>query len=74
MTEHQRRRLRDIDNRAQPFFTKLARFEDKIRDLRERLLDAIDEKRKIEAQLKPLSDEKDKVWEGIFAQKNTKGG
>ena len=68
MTEHQRRRLRDIDNRAQPFFTKLARVEDKIRDLRERLLDAIDEKRKIEAQLKPLSDEKDKVWEEIFAE------
>lgn len=75
MTEEQSRRQRDIENRAQPFFRELVRIEDRIHDLRERLFDALDEKKKIEAQLAILSDEKDKLWEEIFAsKKNTKGG
>lgn len=69
MTDEQSRRLRDIENRAQPFFRELIRVEDRIHDLRERLFDALDEKKKIEAQLAILGDEKDELWEEIFAQK-----
>ncbi|MBR4382390.1 MAG: hypothetical protein IKP64_02410 [Selenomonadaceae bacterium] len=68
MTDEQRRRQQDIENRAQPFFRELVRVEDRIRDLRERLFDALDEKKKIEAQLAILSDEKDKLWEEVFAE------
>lgn len=68
MTDHQRRRLRDIENRAEPLFHKLARVDDKIRDLRERLLDAIDEKKKIETRIDILSDEKSAIWADIFGE------
>ena len=72
MTDEQRRQMRDIENRAQPFFQKLVRVEDRICDLRERLFDALDEKKKIEAQLSILSDEKDELWAEFFATKKTR--
>ena len=69
MTDEQQRRGRDINARAEPLFRELARVDEKIRYYRQRLFDALDEKKKIEAKLAPLDDEKARWWEEIFASK-----
>ena len=81
MTDEQRRRGQDIETRAQPLFRELARVEETIRHLRQKLYDAQYEQKKIEAQLAALSDERNKIekqlnvlsdeksdwWEEVFA-------
>ena len=75
MTDEQRQRGRDINARAEPLFRELARVEEQIRHLRQKLYDAQDEKKKIEAKLAPLDAEKSAWWEEVFAaKKNTNGG
>lgn len=66
MTDEQRKRKHDIEARAQPLFRELARVDEKIRHLRQRLYDALDERKKIESQLAVLSEEKCLWWEEIF--------
>ena len=81
MTDEQRRRGQDIETRAEPLFRELARVEETIRHLRQKLYDAQDETKKIAVQLAALSDERNKIekqlnvlsdeksdwWEEVFA-------
>lgn len=67
MTDEQRRRGHDIEVRAQPIFRELARVEENILQLNQKLADALDERDKIEARLAILSEEKSAWWEEIFA-------
>ena len=72
LTDEQRQRGRDINARAEPLLRDIARVEEKIRHYRQRLLDAQDEKKKIEAKLAPLDAEKSAWWEEVFATKKTR--
>ena len=75
LTDEQKKRGQDIEIRAQPIFYELNRVEEQIRHLRQKLYDAQDKKKRLEAHLAILSDEKSAWWEEIFAaKKNTKGG
>ena len=81
MTDEQRKRGQDIETRAEPLFRELARVEETIRHLRQKLYDAQDEtkkiavqlgdaqdeQQKIEALIAVLSDEKSDWWEEVFA-------
>ena len=67
MTDEQRKRGHDIEVRAQPFFRELARVEENIRHLRQKLNDALDERDKIETRLALLSDEKTAWYEEILS-------
>ena len=69
MTDEQRQRGQAINERAAPLFCELARVDEKIRYYRQRLFDAQDERKKIEAQLAPLDAEKSAWWEEVFASK-----
>ncbi len=81
MTDEQRKRGDDINARAEPLFRELARVEEIIRHLRQKIYEAqyeqktieaqlvilSDERNKIEKQLAILSDEKSDWWEEVFA-------
>ena len=81
MTDEQRKRGHDINARAEPLFRELARVEEIIRHLRQKIYEAqfeqktieaqlvilSDERNKIEKQLAILSDEKSDWWEEVFA-------
>ena len=69
MTDEQRKRGHDINARAEPLFRELARVDDFIRHLQKRLHDALDKRKKIEAQINDLSDEKAAWYEEILASK-----
>lgn len=67
MTDEQRQRMRNIEARAEPLFRELTHVEEQIRYYRQCLFDAQDEKKKIEARIAPLNDEKSNLWTEIFS-------
>ena len=69
MTDEQRQRGHDINARAQPLFSQLARLNELIRHWQKKLDDTLDEQKKIEKQIALLSEEKAAWYEEIFASK-----